>query len=115
MTGIALSVTFLDDELEKLWLAPADTPAFKLGNASAARGERRVVKELYEDVCYEEGSPASRAAASFIVLALERMQKAIEKNEEELARIDAVAGDGDHGRGMPDVQDNYLAVCQVRW
>ena len=38
MAGCSLSVTWLDAVLERLWLAPADTPAFRRGNA--VLGER---------------------------------------------------------------------------
>ena len=33
MAGCSLSVTWLDDELEGYWIAPADTPAFRRGTA----------------------------------------------------------------------------------
>src|SRR5690606_4976322 len=36
MAGLSLSVMWLDDELERLWLAPADTPAFRHGGWRAA-------------------------------------------------------------------------------
>ena len=36
MAGCSLSVTWLDDELEGYWLAPADTPAFRRGTAVAS-------------------------------------------------------------------------------
>ena len=36
MAGCSLSVTWLDEELERLWLAPADTPAFRRGSAVAS-------------------------------------------------------------------------------
>ena len=47
MAGCSLSVTWLDEELEGYWTAPADTPAFKRGNAVAhpaahRRAERAV-------------------------------------------------------------------------
>ena len=43
MAGCSLTVMWLDDELEKYWKAPADTPAYKKGAAAAApqSGERR--------------------------------------------------------------------------
>jgi dihydroxyacetone kinase len=41
-----------------------------------------------------------RAAAAVVVVALSVMADAVADIEEELGRIDAVAGDGDHGRGM---------------
>ncbi|NGO73119.1 dihydroxyacetone kinase family protein, partial [Streptomyces boncukensis] len=35
MAGCSLTLTWLDDELERLWLAPADTPAFRRGPVAA--------------------------------------------------------------------------------
>ncbi len=101
MEGIALSIEFLDDELEKYWCAPCDTPAFRKGDTAGPKGERKV----YADVSaaaetFEEGSDAAKAAAEYIVAAFGRMQKAIADAEADLAKIDGVAGDGDHGRGM---------------
>ena len=36
MAGCSLSVTWLDEELEGYWVAPADTPAFRRGTAVAS-------------------------------------------------------------------------------
>ncbi|OEV17612.1 dihydroxyacetone kinase, partial [Streptomyces nanshensis] len=36
MAGCSLTLTWLDDELERLWLAPADTPAYRRGRLDAA-------------------------------------------------------------------------------
>ena len=101
MEGIALSVEYLDDELEKYWCAPCDTASFRKGDSSVAKGERKVYAELSEQVdSFEAGSEASDAAADYIVDAFGRMKQAIADAEDELAKIDGVAGDGDHGRGM---------------
>jgi dihydroxyacetone kinase len=101
MEGIALAVEFLDDELETLWCAPCDTAAFRRGESTMARGERRAYAQTaQESGSYVTGSVASREAAACIVGALGRMRQAIAGAEGELARIDGVAGDGDHGRGM---------------
>lgn len=101
MEGIALAVEFLDDELEALWKAPCDSASFRKGASSMAAGERRVYAQISEDAgVYEEGSEASRAAAAHIVSALGNMRDVLVDAEEELAKIDGVAGDGDHGRGM---------------
>lgn len=100
MEGIALSVEFLDDELERLWRAPAATAAFRKG-ADGLSGERHEYTQAAdEEVSYAEGSEAGKQAAAYIVNALGRMKDAIEEAEPELAKIDGVAGDGDHGRGM---------------
>ena len=40
MAGCSLTVMWLDDELEKYWRAPADTPAYRKGAAAATSGER---------------------------------------------------------------------------
>ena len=66
-----------------------------------AAGERKVYADVSEAAeTFELGSAASDAAADYIVDAFERMREAIADAEEELAKIDGVAGDGDHGRGM---------------
>ena len=45
-------------------------------------------------------SPESQAVASQIVGALAAVASALDEHADELGRIDAVAGDGDHGIGM---------------
>lgn len=101
MEGIALAVEFLDDELEGLWLAACDTPSFRRGESSMAAGERKVYAEVHEAAeSFEAGSEAGARAAEFVAAALARMKDALVKAEPELAKIDGVAGDGDHGRGM---------------
>lgn len=42
----------------------------------------------------------SASAQQIVRLSLQRMLAAIEEKEEELGRLDAAAGDGDHGSGM---------------
>ena len=100
MAGIALSVTWLDEELEKFWKYPADTAGFKKGNAVKGSEKKRVVKEISLEESYEKATEASRKAAAKIVKALEGVKDKMAEKEPELAKIDAVAGDGDHGRGM---------------
>ena len=39
--GCSLTVMWLDDELEKYWTAPADTPAYRKGAAARGRSRRR--------------------------------------------------------------------------
>lgn len=100
MAGVALSIQFLDEELEALWMAPADTPSFKRGTAAVQKGRRRVVYEAEEKRSYQRGTENSRKAGLFAAEGFARMQKAIQNMEGTLARIDSIAGDGDHGRGM---------------
>ena len=103
MEGVALAVEFLDDDLERLWRAPCDTPAFGKGTTrgSAILSERAIYEASEEsDVSYEGGTSAALGAAKFLADALSRMRDALVDAEPELAKIDGVAGDGDHGRGM---------------
>ena len=100
MAGIALAVTFLDDELEALWRAPADTPAFRKGTVRSTSAGKRIVRESKTEEVFPEASKASKAAAGFAVEAFRRVKTVLTEQEAELARIDSVAGDGDHGQGM---------------
>ena len=101
MSGCSLTVVHLDDELERFWRAPADTPAYRKGSPAVAPGRRRVVEQAPESVQPAAvATDESRRAAEVIVAALQAMQVVIVEAEDELGRIDAVAGDGDHGRGM---------------
>lgn len=101
MEGIALAVEYLDDELEKAWLAPCDTPSYRLGGGTMASGARATYAAGTESAeAFERGSEASERAAEYVVGALDRMRAAIADAEQDLAKIDGVAGDGDHGRGM---------------
>ncbi|WP_130812631.1 dihydroxyacetone kinase family protein [Olsenella sp. Marseille-P4559] len=101
MEGIALAVEFLDDELEGYWLAPCDTASYRLGGGTMA-SQSRATYETGPGVeeSFGRGSAASEAAAGYVVGALARMRDAVAAAEQDLARIDGVAGDGDHGRGM---------------
>ncbi len=102
MAGCSLSVTWLDDELEGYWVAPADTPAFRRGNAVASERftERRTVVADVEETVTAEASEVSVAAAAIARKAVRALNRAVEDNKDYLGQIDAVAGDGDHGIGM---------------
>ena len=61
MSGCSLTVVHLDDELERLWRAPADTPAYRKGSPAPAPGPRRVVEEAVgpvEAAAVATGHPA---------------------------------------------------------
>ncbi len=53
-------------------------------------------------------SPAGEALAPLIVRGFEALAATVRMHEDELGRIDAVAGDGDHGRGMVKGADAAL-------
>lgn len=107
MAGCSLTLTWLDDELERCWGAPADTAAFRRGGASvtgtAARSfppRERPAALRDEPVPESEEGDVWVAGAGAARRALRALQEAVLANEERLGQIDAVAGDGDHGSGM---------------
>lgn len=110
MAGVSLTVTVLDDELETLWRSGTLTPAYsKRPESAAASGEDRDVRRREinaageTDASHEptvEATAASRAVAGLVMTALRGVATELNAQAERLGRIDAVAGDGDHGRGM---------------
>lgn len=103
MAGISLTLFWLNDELETYWKAAADTPAFKRGAISrSVPGSDAVfipqVAVISQPVT--PGSPASQRIAAIILEIFVSAKQIIEIQQEELGRLDAVAGDGDHGIGM---------------
>ncbi|MQA61822.1 MAG: DAK2 domain-containing protein [Actinophytocola sp.] len=101
MAGCSLSITWLDEELEPLWAAPAQTPSFRRGTPVATTFERYVDTAATTTVAdAAEVSAESERAADVARQALATMSAVVARHADELARIDAVAGDGDHGSGM---------------
>jgi dihydroxyacetone kinase len=104
MAGCSLTLHWLDDELEELWAAPADTPAFRRGEVSTLPVfERRAAAVVAGEAAAQQvvqASPESERAAATARTALAEMLRVVTDNEAELGRLDTVAGDGDHGVGM---------------
>ena len=102
MAGASLTLFWLDDELETFWRAAADTPAYRKGSVGVF--EQMAASEMHDVVetvaTVEPGSADSQAAALTALAAVEAVLAVIEENADDLGRIDAVAGDGDHGVGM---------------
>jgi len=101
MSGVSLTITWLDAELEPLWTAPAETPAYRRGNAAIQTGGS--VDETPDAGAAEvafEADGDSRAYAVRCVAALDAAGQSLHAAESQLGDLDAVAGDGDHGRGM---------------
>ncbi len=112
MAGISLTLVYLDEELEKYWTAPADTPAYRKGAVDRRDAPVRDLSGLATTGGQiREGSAVSREAAGVAVAALAAMDARMRVEEEELARIDAIAGDGDHGRGMVRGVSNALEAA----
>lgn len=101
MAGCSLTLTWLDDELEALWAAPANSPGYRKGASSFTRAaQRRVAAAVIASEEPPPGSVESRACAGTVVLAFEAISATMAAHERELGELDAIAGDGDHGRGM---------------
>lgn len=100
MAGLSLTLVFLDPELEEHWLAPVDTPAFHRGAMpSADRPRRTSIWEPGADAV-PAASSESQTTAARISAVLDLFEAVCAREEAELGRIDAIAGDGDHGQGM---------------
>ncbi|MCW2810698.1 MAG: Glycerone kinase [Friedmanniella sp.] len=102
MAGCSLSVTWLDEELESYWVAPAETPAFRRGVAVVNERftERRTVLDDVAEAKVDAASEESRRAAEVVRRAVRALNDTVEQHRDYLGQIDAVAGDGDHGIGM---------------
>lgn len=114
MGGVSLTLCWLDDELEPLWLDPADTPAWKRGSLTR---EVSTAEEEWDEAPAAEslpvvGTEASRGVAGRAVTALEAMKQVLHESEHELGRMDEVAGDGDHGRGMVRGIDHAVTAAR---
>jgi dihydroxyacetone kinase len=119
MSGCSLTLMWLDDELETLWRAPAAAPAYRKGrpaDVDAGTGAPRTPPpaapagtsstaggggtQVAGADTVEPATERGRAQAARLVAAMESAVRALGDAEQELGRLDAVAGDGDHGRGM---------------
>ena len=102
MAGLSLTVVWLDDELEPLWRKPHYSPAWRKGTIgeTALDEETNQADDSNTVTDLTPGSEQSQAQAAVLVNGLASALGAITTAEEELGRLDAIAGDGDHGRGM---------------
>ncbi|MDH4572008.1 dihydroxyacetone kinase family protein [Salinicola acroporae] len=100
MAGASLTLFWLDDELERLWKAPADAPAYRKGSLEAAPPIDASELDIPDADAIPPASEASIAAARCLYQGLSATRKIIDEKVEELGRLDAIAGDGDHGIGM---------------
>ena len=98
MAGCSLTVSWLDDELEQLWLAPADSPAFR--RSAPAPLDVTPVPVGTSLPAVQASSEAGQQAGVCVRRAVEIVSRLLHDLEDELGRLDAIAGDGDHGRGM---------------
>ena len=101
MAGCSLTITILDPELEVLWTRPVDTPAYRKGvSYNSSETERHLENSLKVSKVIPAASPKAQANSAITHQAFVYTKILLTKIEKELGLIDAVAGDGDHGRGM---------------
>ena len=104
MAGCSISLFWLDDELRALHDAPASSPAYtRFGTDGAtlqiARATGEDVTTAYGPGEIDPGGVPGKAGSDARD-AIRRSLATIEAHEDELARLDAATGDGDHGAGM---------------
>ncbi|WP_433042142.1 dihydroxyacetone kinase family protein [Dactylosporangium sp. CS-033363] len=100
MAGVSLTLTWLDDDLERLWLAPADSAAFHRGTVEAAPRTPQVHSVRSSAPEYAPADADSQEAAATLAEVFAAIEATVDAHAEQLGHIDAVAGDGDHGIGM---------------
>ena len=110
MAGCSLSICWLDDEIEQVLAAPARSPGYRTGQAydpvgrstspSTIRPSGASVGRPDAAASVTAASEPATKLARATAIALAAMAAAVADIEEDLGRLDSVAGDGDHGVGM---------------
>lgn len=100
MQGCSLTLMWLDDELETYWTAACDTPVLKRGGEICTEPATDPIPEEDAAPVFGPADEAGRAAGQCIAEIIGRIAATLKDAEAELGRIDAQAGDGDHGQGM---------------
>jgi dihydroxyacetone kinase len=100
MAGASLTLVWLDDDLEQAWRAAAYTPAYRKGAREVSAPARPVEDEASDSGGIGPAGPGAAAAGATAATALSAIRAVIDREVDELGRLDAVAGDGDHGIGM---------------
>ncbi|GAB3686419.1 dihydroxyacetone kinase family protein [Salinisphaera aquimarina] len=113
MAGVSLTLFWLDDALEAAWTAPATTPAYRRGGVPL-EGEPRDADDFA--AIHEQAAPpsseASRSDAAGVLAVIEAIQARIEAEADDLGKLDAISGDGDHGIGMTTGTRAALAAAR---
>lgn len=101
MAGVSLTLFWLDEQLEEAWLAPTSTPAYRKGTVAPVDAD---AQDFFDPTSVVQtitvGTEISLAEAKKVAKAIELARNLIDSEVDELGRIDAIAGDGDHGIGM---------------
>lgn len=100
MQGCSLTLVWLDEELETYWTAPCDSPVLRRGAAIATTPATDVLVDEDAPASYPQASDEARRGGACIARIFGDIASLLHDAEAELGRIDARAGDGDHGQGM---------------
>jgi dihydroxyacetone kinase len=104
MGGVSVTLFWLTPELEALWCDPAYAPGYRKGMiAGDDRARTSTAATVSAATTSEPVTPLSESevrAAELATSLLRAAQQTLHENADELGRIDAIAGDGDHGVGM---------------
>ncbi|WOF22391.1 dihydroxyacetone kinase family protein [Microbacterium betulae] len=101
MAGISLTLFWLDDDLEQAWTSPAYAAAYRKG--AVRPSGPRLDDDARDPVETEDVAPSadgSAEAGRIVSAAIAAVRDVIDRDADELGRLDAIAGDGDHGIGM---------------
>ncbi len=115
MAGTSLTLFWLGNapggELERLWDSPVDAPAYRRGSVAAQERADAAPAASAVEEAIPPGDEASRTCAATVLAMLRVVVDTVDDSVEELGRIDAIAGDGDHGIGMQRGSHAALAAA----
>lgn len=106
MAGTSLTLFWLDDELAELWETAVDSPAYRRGSVAPASAERSAdltdaeTSARADTLPTAPGDAASQSVARIVGSVVDTITATIDEHVDELGKMDAIAGDGDHGIGM---------------
>jgi dihydroxyacetone kinase len=100
MAGCSLTLSWLDHGLEDLWLAPASCAAFRRDSEARLPASPAIEDVELDEPAIPPATELSRKDGRCIAALLARLAATMQGAEDELGRIDARAGDGDHGQAM---------------
>lgn len=94
MAGLSLSLLWLDDDLARLYDQPAETPAY----THRPRRPTAAPRTIGEEGAASAAPAEAPSTADLMYAGALAVFARFEENEEQLGKLDAAAGDGDHGR-----------------
>lgn len=100
MSGCSLTMGWFTPDVLDLWFDPAHTPALQRGNLPSLHDTGPASVDPPPPLAPGSGAPAECHKVNMLVRVLDAVADRLEAAEAELNHLDAIAGDGDHGRSM---------------